>query len=428
MQKFKQNETTATYRRIYMFLASPADGYTPVTSLSGATVNLFRNGVAFGSQPLTPATLTHISVGHWYYEIPQIYLSDLGILTVTVSDTNIRPVVLMAEVLNYDWMQPSGATAAQVWAYADRQLTASLDPTATQIWSAATRTLTGPVTVSGNVTVGGFTVGAISSSAFANSAINLRLANDPLPSSARFTTYDSFSGYPLLSQSAQHQVSITGSHHAAADVHEFQPNVLTSTATDATFVNELVDAVWDELLSTHTTTGSAGKRLLDLASVYTGITGVVTSAVNATYSTFSTNLTAIDETYDEQTIVFTTGNCAGQSVPITEYLQTNGRITTEDPFTSEPQPGDVFSIIPIHIHKRTQIADTLLNRLLDSSGSSSDVMNERTVRSALRAMRNKIIVNAGTMTVYKEDDDTPAWEGTLSNTVDVTVNPDGGNS
>ena len=99
MQQFKQNETTATYRRIFMFLANPADGYTPVTTLVGATVNLFKNGVAFGSQPTTPATLTHIQSGHWYYEMNASYLSDLGILTVTVQDTNIRPVVLMAQLL-----------------------------------------------------------------------------------------------------------------------------------------------------------------------------------------------------------------------------------------------------------------------------------------------------------------------------------------
>lgn len=417
MQKFKQNETTATYRRIYMFLASAADGYSAVTSLVGATVNLFRNGVAFGSQPLTPASLTHISVGHWYYEIPQTYLSDLGILTVTVQDTNIRPVVLMAEVVNYDWTVSTGATAQQVWEY-------------------GTRTLTGAVSVTGNVTVGGFASNAITSSAFAsgaitntaiaNNAIILRLANDALPSNARFTTYDTFSGYPLLSQSAQHQVSITGSHHAAADVHEFQPNVLTSTATDTTYLSELADAIWDELSTGHTTANSFGVLLKNLASVYTGITGQVTSVVNATFNSFSTNLSALDDTYNEQTIVFTSGTCAGQSVPVTDFNQLNGFITTEDPFTSEPQPGDVFSIIPIHIHKRTQIADALLNRLLDSSGQSNDVMNERTVRSALRAMRNKVIVDSGNISVYKEDDITAAWEGTVSNITDVTVNPDGG--
>lgn len=268
--------------------------------------------------------------------------------------------------------------------------------------------------------------GAITSASIANSAINLRLANDPLTSNARFTTFDSFAGYPLLSTTANHQIAVNASNHAAANVHQFQNNVITNNATDATFVDELVDAVWDELLSTHTTVGSSGKLLKDLASVYTGVTGLVTSSVIATFTTFSTNLTALNETYDEQTVVFTTGACAGQSVPITEYLQLNGQITTEDPLTSEPQPGDAFSIIPIHIHKRTQIADAFLGRLLDSSGSSNDVMNERTVRSALRAMRNRVIVSSGTMSVYKEDDQTAAWEGTLSNTANVTVNPDGG--
>jgi len=329
MQKFKQNETTATYRRIYMFLASPTDGYTPVTSLSGATVNLFRNGVAFGSQPLTPATLTHISVGHWYYEIPQTYLSDLGILTVTVSDTNIRPVVLMAEVLNYDWMQPSGATAAQVWSHSDRQLTASLDPTASQIWAATTRTLTGPVTVSGNVTVGGFTAGSITNAAFgtgaitattiANNAITMRLGNDATASNARFITFDTFGGYPLLSSNTNFKIQVTGSNHAAADIHRFQPDVLTAAATDSSFVTEI------------------------------------------------------------QT---------GLSAPTA-----------------------------------VQVADAVLNRNLDSTGNGTDTLNERTVRSALRAMRNKVSVASGVMTVTKEDDATTAWTASLSNTANVTVDP-----
>ena len=276
------------------------------------------------------------------------------------------------------------------------------------------------------VTVSSMAAGVITNTAIANNAIILRLANDALPSNARFTTYDTFSGYPLLSQSAQHQISVTGAHHAAADVHEFQPNVITNNATDASFIAEVADAVWDELASGHSIANSFGKLLANLAAVYTGITGVVTSTVTATFNTFSTSLTALDDTYNEQTIVFTTGACAGQSVPVTDFNQLNGYITTEDPFTSEPQPGDVFSIIPIHIHKRTQIADALLNRLLDSTGSSFDVMNERTVRSALRAMRNRVIVASGNISVYKEDDQTAAWEGTLSNTANVTVNPDGG--
>jgi hypothetical protein len=276
------------------------------------------------------------------------------------------------------------------------------------------------------VTVSSMAAGVITNTSIANNAIVLRLANDAIASNARFTTFDTFAGYPLLSTNTNHLAQINANNHIAANVHQFQNNVITNTATDATFLAEVADAVWDEIASGHTIADSFGHLLDQLAAVYTGITGTVTNAVNATFSSFSTSLTATDDTYDEQTIVFTTGNCAGQSVPVTEYLQTNGFITTEDPFTSEPQPGDVFSIIPIHIHKRTQIADAILNRLLDSSGSSFDVMNERTVRSALRAMRNRVVVNSNTMSVYKENDLDAAWEGSISNTADVTVNPDGG--
>jgi len=69
----------------------------------------------------------------------------------------------------------------------------------------------------------------------------------------------------------------------------------------------------------------------------------------------------------------------------------------------------------------SQTADAILNRKLDSTGDGTDTLNERTVRSALRAMRNKVSVGTGTMSVYKEDDSAVAWTGSLSNTADVTV-------
>jgi len=43
----------------------------------------------------------------------------------------------------------------------------------------------------------------------------------------------------LAQNSNQRTVQITGSNHIAADVHEFQPDVITSAATDATFVTEV---------------------------------------------------------------------------------------------------------------------------------------------------------------------------------------------
>jgi hypothetical protein len=276
------------------------------------------------------------------------------------------------------------------------------------------------------VTVSSMAAGVITNTSIANNAIVLRLANDALPSNARFTTYDTFSGYPILSQSAQHQISITGAHHAAADVHEFQPDVITNTATDATFVTEMVSAIWNELTTGYNLVNSFGKLLKDLRLSTYVTSGVVTSTVSPTTEMFSTNLIALDGTYDHQTLLFVTGDLSGESKPVLSFLQSSGQVFSEEAFTGIPQAGDEFYILPTHVHAIESIADGILSRLLDSSGSSNDIFNERTVRSALRAMRNKVVVNNGTIAVYKEDDAVAAWEGTLSNTADVTVNPDGG--
>ena len=59
------------------------------------------------------------------------------------------------------------------------------------------------------------------------------------------------------------------------------------------------------------------------------------------------------------------------------------------------------------------LADELLARDI-GSGSSAGAINERTVRSALRGLRNKTTVINSEMTVYKEDDASTAWSATVS--------------
>jgi hypothetical protein len=193
-------------------------------------------------------------------------------------------------------------------------------------------------------------------------------------------------------------------------------------------VSGIVDAVWDEIASGHLVAGSFGAIMDTLRKGNYVVDGIVTATVSPTPTEFSSNIVALDGTYDHQTVLFLTGDLAGESKPSLTSSQANGLFTMEEAFSGIPQAGDEFVILPTHVHAVSAIADGLLNRLLDSSGNSEDVFNERTVRSALRAMRNKVMVNTGTMAVYKEDDTTAAWEGTISNTADVTVNPDGGSS
>lgn len=309
MQKFKQNETTATYRRIYMFLASVSDGYTPVTSLSGATVNLFKNGVAFGSQPTTPASLTHIQNGHWYYAIDASYLTDLGILTVTVQDSNIRTAVLMAEVVDYNPYSSTSITAADVWSYVTRELTSGV-----AVASIANNA----------ITAASINTDAITAAKIADSAITIRLSTDATASEARliagttasdvwnallasYQVADTFGDRVLRSTNNNNECQVTGSNHIAADIHQLQANVITAA-------------------------------------------GINTGAIDA------------------------------------DALATDAV---------------------------TEIADGILARDI-GSGTNAGTEDERTVRSALRALRNKSAISGSTLTVCKEDDTATAWTASVS--------------
>lgn len=61
----------------------------------------------------------------------------------------------------------------------------------------------------------------------------------------------------------------------------------------------------------------------------------------------------------------------------------------------------------------TEIADGILARDI-GSGTNAGTLNERTVRSALRVLRNKNSISSTTLTVTAENDSSTAWTATLS--------------
>jgi hypothetical protein len=67
-----------------------------------------------------------------------------------------------------------------------------------------------------------------------------------------------------------------------------------------------------------------------------------------------------------------------------------------------------------------EIADGVLNRNM-ATGTDSGSSTVRTVRQALRALRNKVTASGGTLTVYKEDDATSSWTGAI--TTDAAADP-----
>jgi hypothetical protein len=65
--------------------------------------------------------------------------------------------------------------------------------------------------------------------------------------------------------------------------------------------------------------------------------------------------------------------------------------------------------------ERTSIADAILDRDM-STGTDSGSTTVRTMRQALRFLRNKFAIVAGTLTVYKEDDTTASWTAAITTT------------
>lgn len=67
----------------------------------------------------------------------------------------------------------------------------------------------------------------------------------------------------------------------------------------------------------------------------------------------------------------------------------------------------------VQLDDLNEVADAILARDI-GSGSNAGTSQERTVRSALRLLRNKWDTTGGTLTVKKEDDSTTAWTSTLT--------------
>jgi hypothetical protein len=131
------------------------------------------------------------------------------------------------------------------------------------------------------------------------------------------------------------------------------------------------------------TTGSVGSVTGNVAGNVTGtvggVVGNVVGNITGSVATVATPDNIIDGVWDEQRTGHTGAGSFG------EKLQTNA------------------------------LADEMLARDL-GSGLNAGTAEERTVRSALRALRNKVNVGSSQMVVKKEDDTTDAWTATVTTT------------
>lgn len=78
-------------------------------------------------------------------------------------------------------------------------------------------------------------------------------------------------------------------------------------------------------------------------------------------------------------------------------------------------PAAVGSAMTLTSGERDSVADALLNRDM-STGTDTGSTTVRTVRQALRFLRNKWTISGGTLSVKKENDSTESWSATVTQT------------
>jgi hypothetical protein len=155
---------------------------------------------------------------------------------------------------------------------------------------------------------------------------------------------DSFGKHVLISNNNNRSVQVTGagSGHIAADIHALQAGVVTSAAFSANWltaaglasdaVTEVVNGVWNEPTSGHTTAGTTGKALIDSGAagnpwstdLSTGYSGTQAGSILNTVKS-QTDLIQAGGTVNVSTPVTASGQLASPLIIGDDYLAANGR-------------------------------------------------------------------------------------------------------
>lgn len=152
-------------------------------------------------------------------------------------------------------------------------------------------------------------------------------------------------------------------------------------------------------------TGAVGSVTGNVGGNVTGSVGSVTGAVGSVTGLTAANL---DATISSRASAADLATVAG-------YIDTEVaaiKAKTDNLPAAPAAVGDIPTAI--------QNADALLNRDM-STGTDSGSPTVRTVRQALRFLRNKWSISGTTLTVTKEDDTTASW--TASVTTDAAADP-----
>jgi hypothetical protein len=130
----------------------------------------------------------------------------------------------------------------------------------------------------------------------------------------------------------------------------------------------------------------------------------------ATTITLDTGASSVNDFYNGASILLTGGTGAGQFAIITDYTGSSRVADVDITWATNPDNTTTFAIFPAAA-TADDIADAILLRdWTDVVGTVPD----RSTLNALRFLRNKWTLAAGTLTVTEEDDTTSAWTSAIS--------------
>lgn len=449
MFQFAQNEATANRRRIFFYAVDATDGYTAVTaSITSGAVLIVKNGVTPGTSPVSP-TFTHISNGLWYYEMTAAHLDTQGVLTVTITGTNIRTVQLIGYVYAGD---PMAAIPTFPANFSSLAITGGGAVTAGTV-----NDKTGYSLASGAITSATFGADAITASVIANGAIDAATFADSaiVIGSAAGTGVKAY----LNANSITSGVIATD----AIDADAIANSAITirmsgdGTASEGRIVaGSIANDVWNAVSASYTTAGTFGKVMDILRKSNFVIEGTTTAG--STTTSVNTGLTGyVTNAFAQQTILFISGTLAGTSGLIKTSTSGGGTFTLDEALPGTPASGVDFVVLGTHVHTKQDIADTtwttdisgisiagqagryVTDGAVAASNASASASNiegvayrenladvllgrnvaggsntGRLVKEALYALRNKSEIVGSTLNVYNATDGAIAWSATVA--------------
>ncbi len=186
---------------------------------------------------------------------------------------------------------------------------------------------------------------------------------------------------------------------------------------------QIAAGVWtDAVAGDFTTANSVGKSVMNGVTLGTGLTvnAVTTGVTLAAAQKVDVDTIKTNPVVNTGTVTFPASATLASTTNITAGTVTtvSGNVTgSVGSVASDVTVGTNFDKAgySLALGEPDSIADALLDRDM-SAGADTGSPTVRTVRQALRFLRNKWSVSTGTLTVTKEDDTTASWTSTLTTT------------